>query len=425
MKINLLTKWTAVCLLTGATHAFAADANDVQLDVFDFQGVLKLGLERYPTIRQQQALLAAKDFQTTAAEGQRFPSFGVEASSRSDSSNTAALTMRMPIISFGRIDADIDLSKAESEVEKVRIENSENQLVERLSNAYIIYLGLMKKLRVAQVSLRQQKQLLQRIQRRSMNGLNSDSDQRTISSRVTMSISREQDLEIKIEEKRNEFSNLLGIEIRQLQPINQDIFDMLTTANWKEELAQKNIDLRILNLQLEVLRKQQEQVRLSDRPTVNLTASQPFAFGRNTFTSQNDFAVGVEFKYEFNGMGTVKSARLKEYESLKEAKQEELQTATIELTQKISVAWTNISSIEKTLIPTQKNLIEDLDTNVESFERQFLSGRKSLLDLLNTQRELTDAKNQLIDYETEQLGRKIIIATALNKLKTLAKGSSR
>jgi adhesin transport system outer membrane protein len=423
MRSDLFAKWMAFCLVAGAAHAFATDAKNVQLDVIDFQGMLKLGLERHPTIRQQQALLAAKDFQTTAAEGQRLPSFGVEASRRSDSSNSSALTGKMPIITFGRIDADIEVAKAESEVEKIRIESSENQLVEKLSNAYINYLGLVKKLRVAQVSLREQKQLLDRIQRRSSTGYSSDADQRSISSRVTQAISRAQDLEIKIEEKRKELSNLLGIEIRQLQPINQDIFDTLTTANWKEELAQKNIDLQILQLQFEVLKKQQEQVRLSDRPTVNLTGAQPI--GKNTATGSSKLAVGVEFKYEFNSMGKAKSARLQQYESLKDAKQEELQAATMDLTQKISVAWTNIASIEKTLIPTQRNLIEDLDANIEAFQRQFLSGRKSLFELLNAHKELSEAKNQLIDYEIDQLSRKITIASSLNKLKTLAQGWSR
>lgn len=423
MKSNGVAKWAVVSLLAWSCHALAADSKNVHLDVIDFRGMLKLGLDRHPTIRQQQALQAAKDFQTSAAEGQRLPTFSVEAARRSDATQSSAVTGKMPVITFGRIDADIEVAKAESLVEKIRIENSENQLVEKLSNAYINHLGLVKKLRVAQLSLREQKQLLNRIQRRSSNGYSSDSDQRSISSRVTQAISRAQDLEIKIEEKRKELSNLLGIEVRQLQPINQDILDGLTNPLWRDELAEKNIDLKILQLQLDVLKKQQEQIRLSDRPTVNLTGSQPI--GNNTITGQSKFAVGFEFKYEFNSMGKAKDARLQQYQSLKDAKQEELQAATMDLTQKIEVAWENIAATERKLIPTQKNLIEDLDANIEAFQRQFLTGRKSLTELLNTHRELSDAKNQLIDYETEQLGRKIMIASSLNKLKTLALGWSR
>ena len=135
--------------------------------------------------------------------------------------------------------------------------------------------------------------------------------------------------------------------------------------------------------------------------------------------------MGIEFKYEFNSLGNAKSARIQQYESLKQAKQEELNAATIDLTQKLSTAWGNLAAIEKTLIPTQRDLIEDLGSNIEAYQRQFLAGRRSLFELLNAHRELTDAKNQLIDYETEQLGRKILIASSLNKLKTLARGWSR
>jgi len=427
MKSNRAKIWAAIFLLAGTAHAFATERAEGNVpmakDVIDFQGMLRLGLERHPTIRQQQALISAKDFQTIAAESQRLPSFGVEASHRSDSFNTSALVGRMPIMTFGRIDADIDVAKAEAEVERARIENSENQLVEKLSNTYINYLGLVKKLRVTQVSLREQKQLLERIQRRSGGGYSTDTDKRAIESRVRQAISRTQDIEIKIEEKRKELSSLLGLEVRNLHPINQAIFDSLIKDYRKEELPSKNIDLKILRLQYEVLKKQRDQVHRSDRPSVNLTGSQPI--GRNSITSTSQPTVGIEFKYEFNSLGNAKSARIQQYESLKQAKQEELNAATIDLTQKLSTAWGNLAAIEKTLIPTQRDLIEDLDSNIEAYQRQFLAGRRSLFELLNAHRELTDAKNQLIDYETEQLGRKILIASSLNKLKTLARGWSR
>jgi adhesin transport system outer membrane protein len=57
-------------------------------------------------------------------------------------------------------------------------------------------------------------------------------------------------------------------------------------------------------------------------------------------------------------------------------------------------------------------LVEATGSVVESYLRQYAVGKKSWLDVLNAQREATQAKNTLVDYE-------VLYLTSLYRLKII------
>ena len=82
-----------------------------------------------------------------------------------------------------------------------------------------------------------------------------------------------------------------------------------------------------------------------------------------------------------------------------------------ELRRQIKFAWNEYVSASIQLEPS-KMLVEATGSVVESYLRQYAVGKKSWLDVLNAQREATQAKNTLVDYE-------VLYLTSLYRLKII------
>ena len=98
----------------------------------------------------------------------------------------------------------------------------------------------------------------------------------------------------------------------------------------------------------------------------------------------------------------------------KERKQSTLENLDAEkrnLSRQIKSAWNEYTSASIQLQPAKK-LVEATSSVVDSYLRQYAVGKKSWLDVLNAQREATQARNTLVDFE-------VLYLTSLYRLKIL------
>lgn len=388
----------------------------IQAQVLELSDVLKHVRVNHPQVLQQRASVDAKKFGANAVSAQRLPSFSVEAGARSvgDSASGAAVAS-MPILTFGKLDTQIDVAKAEIDVEVKKLAQTENDVMENAAQVYAAYFNLVEKIAVSKRSLVEQNELLARIGRREKAGYASTTDKRTIEVRIIQLKAQVEELELRLRERRAELAILLDRDVVATESLVLPSIDLPAHEESVSRLRLVNPAAQSLFAQLQLAKKQVEEVTKSDRPTVNVVGTQPVS---NAVSNQ--FSLGLEFKYTYGNMGVAKREKIGQAESLVTAKSKELENTVRESRRRFESAETGIRMLSGEQIPTQANLVRGLEKNIEAYTRQYHAGRKSLYELINTHRELTDARLKLVDLRTDYFQRSISKLSGINQLVSLA-----
>jgi len=118
--------------------------------------------------------------------------------------------------------------------------------------------------------------------------------------------------------------------------------------------------------------------------------------------------VSVQFQ---PGAGLSVASSVSAAKQRKQSALDTLEAEKRELRRLIKSAWNEYTSASIQLEPSRK-LVAATGSVVESYLRQYAVGKKSWLDVLNAQREATQARNTLVDFE-------VLYFTSLNRLKIL------
>jgi len=368
----------------------------------------------HPQILEQLARIRSTEQNLRAIESQSLPSFSVDAGARTRDQSGASLTASMPLVTFGKLESQLDAAREEIAVERARLVQIEAQAVERAALLFVNFLGYEGKLIAATLSLNEQSNLLRRLERRFGSGYTSGSDLRTVRTRVQQAQSRLNDLRLRAQETSDELSVLLNRPIEDLVPLNLKRLDAASpTPDWKS-VAAGNAQLNLLRAQIGLANRQVKEQALSDRSTLSLVGQQPF-----TESGTDRFRVGLELSYNYNNLGAQNMAKVDQLRALVTAKEQELEQSMREIEIRYKSLLSNIRTAETVSIPLTKKLIEGLEENTLSLDRLYQAGRKSLFEVINTYRELSDARIQLAEFETDRLIKRISLLALTGQLKTL------
>jgi len=368
----------------------------------------------HPQILEQLARIRSTEQNLRAIESQSLPSFSVDAGARTRDQSGASLTASMPLVTFGKLESQLDAAREEIAVERARLVQIEAQAVERAALLFVNFLGYEGKLIAATLSLNEQSSLLRRLERRFGSGYTSGSDLRTVRTRVQQAQSRLNDLRLRAQETSDELSVLLNRPIEDLVPLDLKRLDAASpTPDWKS-VAAGNAQLNLLRAQIGLANRQVKEQALSDRSTLSLVGQQPF-----TESGTDRFRVGLELSYNYNNLGAQNMAKVDQLRALVTAKEQELEQSMREIEIRYKSLLSNIRTAETVSIPLTKKLIEGLEENTLSLDRLYQAGRKSLFEVINTYRELSDARIQLAEFETDRLIKRISLLALTGQLKTL------
>jgi adhesin transport system outer membrane protein len=92
-----------------------------------------------------------------------------------------------------------------------------------------------------------------------------------------------------------------------------------------------------------------------------------------------------------------------------------------DLRRQIKTAWNEYTSASSQLEPS-KRLVTATASVVDSYLRQYAVGKKSWLDVLNAQREATQAKNTLVDFEVSRWTSLYRLRVLLNEINAVILG---
>lgn len=375
------------------TFSAALKANNA----ISIEEVVRISVERHPSVREAQQNLEAARSATQASRYQRFPSLtlGLGQSLTEGGTDRPSTTLRLdqPIYSFGRIPAQIARSEAEADAQQAALNASSLEIAITAASVYVDLLRLDERTKLSIQNLARHRALFDSIQRRSDAQISPESDLLLTASRLAQA--------------ETEFDQLSSAEKRARRQL-EELLDSPSTFRALTEPAPPSLPasldelISMAELASPELMRLQAAERIS-QADLELTTAQalPTIYARyerkfgplDLFTAREQTSIAIDFS---PGAGLSSLYATRSARSKLRATGEAISTLKRSLRDRIIPNWINLLSL-KSQLPIAKRYSESAKGVAESFERQFAIGRKSWLDVLNAQREAAQAEQSLAE----------------------------
>lgn len=312
----------AIVLGTVATvEAPAAAAAPAK--TFSFMEALAMAEERDPKLAAARSELAAKlETKAQALAGympkvvldaaanqvdQSTSPFAVSTTSKRDfSSRNASLTITQPVV---RLQAVVQITQSERVAEQARLSfaASEQDLLVRLSAAYLSVMAAQDGVNVARAerqALEKQNQLAMTRQRSGLANVTEVSD---TEARFSVSKAREIEAANNLADARMALREIIGADIGEIKSVVREFVAVMPTpsdpAAWKAAALQQNLNVMARQLASEVAMLEVRKQQAAYAPSVDLVAS-------TNKGSQGDFLAGGAFTGGFSSRGNTVGVRM-------------------------------------------------------------------------------------------------------------------
>ncbi|MFT5721736.1 MAG: adhesin transport system outer membrane protein [Motiliproteus sp.] len=377
---------------------------------------LQATMRYHPAVKGKQAEMSAQDSLLDSAKAGRYPSLNGQLQTLETGANTAALRLRQPLWAFGRIDTAIDQAQAESVAEETLLLQVQRQLIEQAAVAYAAVQSLTSRLVIAELNVEEHQLLHERIETRQKGQLASEADVSLASSRL---IRAQGDLYRLQGERDAAFT-----ELRRLTQIAVSVEPVLEAEQLRvpadgEALRltmTRNADLLVKRAQVEVARWLVENARLADAPTLYFQIDQDVL---DKSSGVDRTRVGLVFEASTEGLGFATRGRSRSVELRYEAAVFDLDSTRNEIRSQLDTLLLN-RALQQRLKTSQQAAVTAVEETLASFVRQYDSGRKSWMDVLNTQREVTEVRQQLAQIDNAWQTVTLRIAALTGELDHLA-----
>jgi adhesin transport system outer membrane protein len=393
-----------------AVNALGAFADEGHIGQFlSIDQVLLLSLTTHPLIQSAESQFEAAKSELNASRWSRFPTIATGAQQSSDNIKTDTTTVNIPLWVGGRINAEIDMAKARKDSALFGVSEAKQTVMLEAVAKFFEYFKSEKKLVISRDNVSEHQRLYEIIERRVAAKTSADVDAMLALARLQYAKSAN------IQSKGINKIAKASLELLIEKPFNSVYFRK------KPEALKINVD-EAVHLGVSVspkLSRIESEIKGLDAsiklarsvlyPQISLGYEHTKTHGAilNDDVGEQAF-VSVQFQpgTGFSAASSVKAAKLRKMSAL-----DSLEAEKRELRRQIRSAWNEYSSVSIQLEPS-KVLVDATDSVVESYFRQYAVGKKSWLDVLNAQREATQAKNTLVDFE-------VLYLTSLYRLKIL------
>jgi adhesin transport system outer membrane protein len=390
-----------------ALDIYADDYN--KNPVLSVDMALALALKTHPLILSAEGQFQAAKSELNASRWSRFPTVSAGTQENADKIKQNTTTVNLPLWAGGRINAEIDLAKSVRDGALSGVSEAQQTVMLETVSQFFDYFKSEKKLQISRDNVDEHQRLYEIIERRVAAATSPDVDSMLALARLQYARSAE----IQSKTKRNIAKSSLELLIdkvvdavkvfRRPEPFNISIDDALSIGIL--------VSPKIARIKSEA-DGFEANVR-SARSVLYPQVSLGYEYGK----THGGISDGLIDKETFVTVQFQPGAGLSVASSVTAAKQRKLaaldtlEAEKRELRRQIKFAWNEYVSASIQLEPS-KMLVEATGSVVESYLRQYAVGKKSWLDVLNAQREATQAKNTLVDYE-------VLYLTSLYRLKII------
>lgn len=390
-----------------ALDIYADDYN--KNPVLSVDMALALALKTHPLILSAEGQFQAAKSELNASRWSRFPTVSAGTQENADKIKQDTTTVNLPLWAGGRINAEIDLAKSVRDGALSGVSEAQQTVMLETVSQFFDYFKSEKKLQISRDNVDEHQRLYEIIERRVAAATSPDVDSMLALARLQYARSAE----IQSKTKRNIAKSSL------------------------ELLVDKGVDA------VKVFRRPEPfKIGIDEAVSIGILVSPKIArikseadgFEANVRSARSVLYPQVSLGYEYGkthggisdglideetfvtvqfqpGAGLSVASSVTAAKQRKLAALDTLEAEKRELRRQIKFAWNEYVSASIQLEPS-KMLVEATGSVVESYLRQYAVGKKSWLDVLNAQREATQAKNTLVDYE-------VLYLTSLYRLKII------
>ena len=360
-------------------------------DAWGFAALVQLTLRDYPALLAGERRRMAAEADRSAAAWQRFPTPGAELTLDDDEASTAVLSLEQPLWTAGRISAGIDAGDARLAAADSALDETRDQIVTRLAEAFIELRRRQAQLEIAAANIDELEQLRAMIARRVDQAASPSSDLDLAESRLSQARVERASIVQASAGARARLSELTGVTVEQLSDEPLPGLEIpLDLAAAQRAAADNNPELRRLENETLASSADLRAARASRYPSLSLRLEQrEQQGGRLTAGSRSESRALLLVQSDF-GAGFSRNAEIGAAAARRDALSEERNTAIRDLRSDVADAWFLLREAGARLESARLN--RDAAARVSaSYSRQYVIGQASWLDLMNAVREASSA----------------------------------
>jgi adhesin transport system outer membrane protein len=360
---------------------------------------MQYAIKTHPLILSAEGQYRAAKSELTASRWSRFPTVGASARENSFDEKQDVTTASMPLWMGGRINADIDLAKSKRDGALSGISEAQQSVMLETIGLFFDYFKSEKKLEIASLNVDEHQRLYEIIERRVEAATSPDVDAMLAQARLQSSRSAQiQAASIKDISKASLELTVGRVIDAVLVNNNPEPFGISLNEAVATGIA---VSPRIARIESEIkgFEANIKSAKSALYPQVSLGYEKRFNDPDSSLVDQEETFVSVQFQ---PGAGLAVASSISAAKQRKQSARDSLEAEKRELRRQIKTAWNEYASVSFQLEPS-KMLVDATNSVIESYLRQYAVGKKSWLDVLNAQREATQARNTLVDFEVQYL----------------------
>ena len=360
---------------------------------------MQYAIKTHPLILSAEGQYRAAKSELTASRWSRFPTVGASARENSFDQKQDVTTASMPLWMGGRINADIDLAKSKRDGALSGISEAQQSVMLETIGLFFDYFKSEKKLEIASLNVDEHQRLYEIIERRVEAATSPDVDAMLAQARLQSARSAQ-----------IQAASIKDISKASLELTVGRVIDAVLVNNNPEPFGISlneavatgiKVSPRIARIESEVkgFEANIKSAKSALYPQVSLGYEKRFNDPDSSRVDQEETFVSVQFQ---PGAGLAVASSISAAKQRKQSARDSLEAEKRELRRQIKTAWNEYASVSFQLEPS-KMLVDATNSVIESYLRQYAVGKKSWLDVLNAQREATQARNTLVDFEVQYL----------------------
>ena len=410
LSVALKTCVKKILFTASVFCSLSLDANILdKVNPLSIDQAMQHAIKTHPLILSAEGEYRAAKSELTASRWSRFPALGASAQESSTEVKQEVTTASMPIWVGGRINADIDLAKSKRDGALAGIAEAQQTVMLETIGLFFDYFKSEKKLEIAAKNVDEHQRLYEIIERRVDAATSPDVDAMLAQARLQSARSAQ----IQAVSTKNISKASLELTVGHVidavrvnnnpAPLGFDLNQALVTGiSVSPRISRIESEVKGFEANIKSAKSAlYPQISIGYEKRYNEPDPSPLNVDEETFVS-------VQFQ---PGAGFAVASSISAAKQRKQSARDSLEAEKRELRRQIKTAWNEYTSVSFQLDPS-KLLVEATNSVIESYLRQYAVGKKSWLDVLNAQREATQARNTLVDFEVQYL-------TSLYRLRVL------
>ena len=383
----------------GQTMAWASP----EPTVLSLEQAIDLATTQHPLVQQKGRNLDASAQDIKSAQFKWLPTLTLETSQTlggqpqilgNSDPYAGNIKVEQPLWSGGRISSEIDMADARKQIAQLQLQETQQDLMLRVLQAFLDYQKLTTRLTIAQDNIQEHQRLYELISRRQKQQVTSEADVALAFARLQQVLAERNSMRAQHQAGRLSLEQLTGRALTQNMSLKEATERTLVWQDeWTAQGAARATSPILHRLRAEILlseadlnfRKNQvlPQINLRHERFMGATVNVPF--DRTMLVLQYQPGSGVSAWPSMD-------AAVKRLE----ASQSAYEAGAREVTEKVSSQWIEVTSFKEMLEVTSQYAAAAQEV-MASYLRQYTAGRKTWLEVLNAQKEWVQARYAQVD----------------------------